>query len=177
MQRLILPILLCGLAGPAAACQVALVLAIDVSDSIAPNEYRLQIEGLAEALDDPAIVEALVTGQDALAIVQWSGDRYAELTLPWQNPRTDADVADLAVRVRAIQRPENYTATAIGQAIRFSGAKFAEAPVCRREVIDASGDGKENDGMTLARDPGRVTVLTKRLWLPSNVPWGHAPAP
>ena len=149
MRSLLLILFICAFVRPVAACDVALVLAIDVSGSIAPDEYRLQIDGLADALDDPAIVEALVTGQDSLAIVQWSGDRYEELTLPWQNLQTTAQVSDLALVVRGIRRPENYTATAIGQAMRFSLAQFADGPICRREVIDVSGDGKENDGMTL----------------------------
>ena len=40
-----------GLAtGPATACEIALVLAIDVSGSVNPDEYQLQMDGLALSL-------------------------------------------------------------------------------------------------------------------------------
>ena len=37
------------------ACDTALILKIDVSNSVDPDEYRLQIDGLAAALSDPEI--------------------------------------------------------------------------------------------------------------------------
>jgi Ca-activated chloride channel family protein len=37
------------------ACGTALILTIDVSNSVDPGEYRLQIDGLAAALSDPEI--------------------------------------------------------------------------------------------------------------------------
>ena len=149
MRRMILGLCVCAISSPVAACDTALVLALDVSGSISPNEYRLQIDGLAEALTDPAIVAALVAGQDALAIVQWSGEQYQDLSLPWQRAGSVAEMAALAEAVRGIKRPGNFTATAIGQSILFSLAVLDSAPTCRRKVIDVSGDGKENDGMTL----------------------------
>ncbi|WP_342774985.1 DUF1194 domain-containing protein [Litoreibacter halocynthiae] len=36
----------------AQACELALVLAVDVSGSVDPGEYRLQMEGLGAALGD-----------------------------------------------------------------------------------------------------------------------------
>ena len=37
------------------ACDTDLILTIDVSNSVDPGEYRLQIDGLAAALSDPEI--------------------------------------------------------------------------------------------------------------------------
>ena len=71
------------MASPAAACDTALLLAVDVSGSIAMDEYYLQMDGLAEPVLDPAIINALVRGKDKLAMVQWSGDRFQPLPLPW----------------------------------------------------------------------------------------------
>ena len=39
-----------------AACAIALALTVDVSGSISEREYRLQMDGLAEALRNPAVV-------------------------------------------------------------------------------------------------------------------------
>ena len=44
-------------------------------------DYRLQTEGLAAALSDPEVAEALVRGQVALAVVQWSGPEQQALVL------------------------------------------------------------------------------------------------
>ena len=46
-------------AGPAAACRLALLLAIDVSRSIDAGDYRNERNGLLDAFADPAIRAAL----------------------------------------------------------------------------------------------------------------------
>ena len=162
MLRTIAITLTCVIASPALACDTALVLAVDVSGSISAAEYDLQMQGLADALQDPEIIKALVQGQDALALVQWSGDRFQQLSLPRQTLRSAADVANLAAVARTTDRPREYTDTTIGNAILFSLAQFATAPSCRRNVIDVSGDGKENDGMTLpaARASAEAAAVT-----------------
>ena len=54
-------------AAPAAsACDVALMLAVDVSGSVDGTEYRIQMDGLAAGLRDPIVSEALVRGQARL---------------------------------------------------------------------------------------------------------------
>ena len=136
-------------AAPVAACETALLLAVDVSGSISGEEYVLQMQGLADALSDPDIVDALVGGQDKLALVQWSGSRNQRLSLPWQSLRSPADVAALAATIRTIKRPQDHTDTAIGAALYFSLSLFAEVPDCQRHVIDLSGDGAENSGNSL----------------------------
>ncbi len=149
MLRALLILSGCLLASAAPACETAIVLAVDVSGSISMDEYDLQMQGLAEALSDPDIIKALVDGQDALSIVQWSGSNRQTLALPWQTPRTEAEVADLAATISKIKRPHDYTDTAIGEGVRFATQQFLTAPSCQRHIIDVSGDGSENDGMTL----------------------------
>ena len=48
-----------ALATPAAACDLELVLAMDVSRSVSTREYQLQTGGLAEALRNPEVIEAI----------------------------------------------------------------------------------------------------------------------
>ncbi|MFC2969047.1 DUF1194 domain-containing protein [Acidimangrovimonas pyrenivorans] len=131
---------------PARGCETALLLAIDVSGSIDEGEYRLQTDGLADALADPLVVEALVGGQDALAVVQWSGVGQQALVLPWTRMTDGGTVARFAAAARALPRAFAASDTAIGDAIAFSAAQFAQVPDCRRHVIDVSGDGIENAG-------------------------------
>jgi Ca-activated chloride channel family protein len=74
--------LACIASCPALACETALLLSIDVSGSIDAGDYHLQTEGLAAALTDPEVADALVRGQVALAVVQWSGPSQQALVLP-----------------------------------------------------------------------------------------------
>ncbi|MGE4079798.1 MAG: DUF1194 domain-containing protein, partial [Reyranella sp.] len=76
--RLIALVLL--LAGPVAAqdrkeVDLALVLAIDISGSIDPDEAKLQREGYVQAFRDPVIVKAILSGNHgriAVAYFEWS---------------------------------------------------------------------------------------------------------
>lgn len=144
-------LLACLTAQPALACETALLLSIDVSGSIDAGDYRLQTEGLAFALADPEVAEALVKGQVALAVVQWSGTAEQALVLPWQRMLADPDVTRFAARAGAIPRAFSGSDTAVGQGLRFAAAQFAAVPDCRRKVIDVSGDGQENAGFTDAK--------------------------
>lgn len=156
-MRSILAILaFCCLATQAAACETALVLAVDVSGSIDAQEYQLETGGLAAALDDPSIAAALVADQDAVAVVLWSGVGVQYLAQPWQRMESRADVARFADGVRAAARPQGYNDTAIGDAILYSIRLFGAVPDCRRTVIDISGDGIENATNTLEDDRAKA---------------------
>ncbi len=139
------------LPSPALACDTALLLAIDISGSIDAAEYDLQVLGLADGLEDPAIIDALVSGQDAIAVVQWSGVGAQALVLPWQRVFDAGDAARLAGTARGLPRRFRASETAVGQAIDFSAGQFAAVPDCRRKVIDISGDGPENVGFTVGQ--------------------------
>ncbi len=141
-------LLVCLATQPALACETALLLSIDVSGSIDTDDYRLQIEGLAYALTDPEVAEALVRDQVAVAVVQWSGVDQQALVLPWQRMLTPEAVASLAARTVRTQRAFFGSDTAVGEGLRFAAAQFAAVPDCRRKVIDVSGDGQENAGFT-----------------------------
>jgi Ca-activated chloride channel homolog len=144
-------VLACLVAQPAVGCETALLLSIDVSGSIDKGDYRLQTEGLAFALTDPEVAEALVRGQVALAVVQWSGFDQQALVLSWQRMLSDPDVQRFAARAAAIPRAFSGSDTAVGQGLRFATAQFAAVPDCPRKVIDVSGDGQENTGFTDAK--------------------------
>jgi Ca-activated chloride channel homolog len=143
-----LALLACLSTHPALACETALLLSIDVSGSIDTGDYRLQTDGLAAALADPEVAEALVAGQVALAVVQWSGTAEQALVLPWHRMLTEDDVTRFAARAADVPRSFEGSDTAVGQGLRFATAQFTAVPDCRRKVIDISGDGQENAGFT-----------------------------
>ncbi|MBS1302854.1 DUF1194 domain-containing protein [Loktanella sp. SALINAS62] len=137
-------LILCLMPLPALACDTALMLTIDVSNSVDVAEYHLQTDGLADALADPDIIDALVQGQSAITVVQWSGiDRQATV-IPWTRIRTARDVANLSVAARLQDRAFVLSDTAPAQAVLFSLRNFSAVADCKRRVIDISGDGTPN---------------------------------
>ena len=147
----------------AGACELALLLAIDISGSVDDGEYRLQVDGTADALSDPEVAEALLQGQVALAVVQWSSIGMQKLVQPWQVMDSRAAIADFAGKARKQERAFGKADTAVGDALRFSVQQFDTAPGCRRMVIDISGDGVQNSGGPLA--DGRAAVIDRGITL------------
>ena len=140
----------------ALACETALLLSIDISGSIDKGEYAIQIQGLAAALQDPAIADALVAGQMALGVVHWSGVGRQALVLPWTRMLSAADVARFSATVAVQPRAFSASDTAVGEAVDFSAAQFTTVADCQRHVIDISGDGPENSGFTDAEARARA---------------------
>lgn len=128
------------------ACDTALVLAIDVSNSIDPAEYRLQTDGMADALRDPDIIAAMIEGEVAIAVVQWSGADKQALSIPWTRVRSTLDAQVLSNRARRVERAFVLSDTAPAEAINFSLGLFGDVTDCERHVIDISGDGTPNGG-------------------------------
>ena len=146
MKELFCAIIFALTASPAAACDTALLLTIDVSNSIDVAEYRLQTDGMADAVLDAEVSEALIQGQTAVAVMQWSGVGRQEISLPWRQIRTIGDVRAFAAEARTMPRAFVMSDTAPGDAILFALDYMTEAPTCNRQVIDISGDGTPNAG-------------------------------
>ena len=131
----------------APACEIALVLGVDVSNSIDAFEYDLQIRGMEEAMLDPVIEEALLSMRASIAVVQWSGSGEQEISLPWMQVRGQPELALLQARIGQLQRPFVKSDTAVGQAMASMVALLDQAPQCQRRVIDFAGDGVNNAGI------------------------------
>jgi hypothetical protein len=114
-----------------------LILAVDSSSSVSPDEFSLQMQGLANAFRDPAVHAAIQAAGDlgiAVAMVQWSDNRKQTLAINW-TPRYLIGGG-----------------TAIGGAVNFSAHHLRINPFeGRRKVIDVSGDGRTNQGSNPAR--------------------------
>jgi hypothetical protein len=134
--------------GAAAQCRQSLILALDVSGSVDEVEYVLQLGGLAQALEDPAVQEALFSFPDApvsLAIFEWSSGSYQRLILDWTAVGDPTALAAITARLRTWQRQPAPEATGLGAAMEYAADLRARGPVCWRSTIDISGDGKNND--------------------------------
>ena len=138
-------------AAPARGCDVALALAVDVSGSVDHEEYRIQMQGLAAGLRDGAVSEALVAGEAAVMVIQWTGSSRQQVVVPWTRITGFDVLEDFTTQIETAPRSWRNFSTAIGEALLFTQRQFASAPDCTRRVIDISGDGPSNEGVPPAR--------------------------
>ncbi|MBL4766990.1 MAG: DUF1194 domain-containing protein [Rhodobacteraceae bacterium] len=144
--RLISIVLWVCTSAPAYACDLALLLAVDVSGSVDSREFRIQMDGLATGLRDPIVSEALVRAQAKVMLVQWTGATRQQSTIPWTTLDSFAALEGFAGKVQADTRLWRNFSTAIGDALAYSMTKFKTVPECKRHLIDLSGDGFSNEG-------------------------------
>jgi Ca-activated chloride channel family protein len=130
------------------ACEVALALTVDISGSVDKEEFRLQMDGLAGALRDPTVAEALVSKKASVMLVQWTGTSRQKRSISWRSMADYEAVETMAEAVEKAPRAWRNFSTAIGDALTFTSAFFDEVSECKRKVIDVSGDGYSNEGTT-----------------------------
>ncbi|MBE1285812.1 MAG: DUF1194 domain-containing protein [Rhodobacteraceae bacterium] len=137
-----------GISPALLACDLALALAVDVSGSVDNKEYRIQMDGLAAGLRDPVVSEALVRGRAQVMVLQWSGSSRQEVSIPWTAIEGFEDVEALAKAIEMAPRPWRNFSTAVGEALQRAGGQFAKVLNCNRKIIDVSGDGMSNEGLS-----------------------------
>ena len=136
------------LAPPLFACQLSLILALDVSASVDAREYKLQQEGMAAALTDPDVSQLILSqGGIWLMAFEWSGSRHQYPQLNWTFLDDPAAISAAAERLRSARRRVQEFPTSLGYAVGRALQEFRKAPeVCVRRVVDVAGDGVNNDG-------------------------------
>jgi uncharacterized protein DUF1194 len=139
---------------PAAiAVDVELVLAVDVSYSMDPDEQALQREGYRLALTSREFLNALregAHGKIAIAYVEWAGESDQKIVMPWR--LIDGPEAADAVSAEIGSAPyRRASRTSITGGLRFARGLFGTGPYHGlRRVIDVSGDGANNSGPPVA---------------------------
>jgi hypothetical protein len=143
-----------GVAAGSNRADVALVLTIDVSGSIDDSHFKLQREGIAGALESEEVAAALLNGVNQtieIAVVEWAEEQ--RLLVPWTVLRGRGDLEALAGRLRSAGRSWLHTKTDPGGGIVAAECLFADQPfVAARQVIDVSGDGRQNTGEVATAD-------------------------
>lgn len=144
---------------------VALVLAVDVSRSMDPDEQELQRQGFIDAFRSPQVHDAIRNGMLGRIIVtyfEWSGVDYQNVIIPW----TIIDGSEAAIKFAAGLHDNpigRLRRTSISGAIDF-GVKLLDQtgvePI--RRVIDISGDGPNSSGrgVVAARDEAIAKGIT-----------------
>lgn len=125
------------------ACVLALVLSMDVSASVRSPQFRLQTDGVAQALGSPEVVEAVLSSLPmAIVVQQWSDQ--VDTAVPWTMIRSREDLQGFADRVAAMGR-HSLGSTGLERGLAAALSAMAEAPCdAERRVVDVSGDGRDD---------------------------------
>lgn len=143
-----------------------LVLAIDISGSVDPEEARLQRDGYVAALADDRVIEAIqggFLGRIAVTYLEWSGADTVHQAVGWSVIDSPESARAFAAKL-ADQPIWTGRFTSISTAVRFGALLFDDNGFAgSRRVIDVSGDGPNNTGglVTSARDhviAGGITI-------------------
>ena len=136
---------------------VELVIAVDVSYSMDPDEQVLQREGYITGLTSREFLDALrqgMHGKIAITYFEWAGAGDQKIVVPWRLIDGPASARAFADEIAQAPYRRAYR-TSISGALRFAQPLF-EGSGFRglRRVIDVSGDGANNQGLpvTLVRD-------------------------
>jgi hypothetical protein len=134
----------------AAEVDVALVIAVDISYSMDPDEQALQREGYILGLTSPEFLDALrqgIHGKIAITYFEWAGASDQRVVVPWRV--IDGAAAAKAFTDEIAHAPYRRAfRTSISGALQFAmplleSGGFRNA----RQVIDVSGDGVNNQGV------------------------------
>ncbi len=128
---------------------VELVLAVDVSYSMDPDEQALQREGYRLALTSKEFLSALregVNGRIAITYIEWASENDQRIVMPWR--LIDGPEAADAVSAEIGRAPyRRASRTSISGGLRFAKGLFDHSGYKGlRRVIDVSGDGANNSG-------------------------------
>jgi len=133
-------------------CNLALVLAMDASSSVNSNEYALQMKGMASALLNQKVKEAILSmGGMYMAAFEWNGRNNQKLLFNWTWLENEQQIFNIASRLATHERNSVSSPTAVGHAIAYASFLYPNLPEpCNRHVLDISGDGINNEGYSPA---------------------------
>lgn len=141
----------------AAEVDLQLVLAVDISYSMDPEEQRLQREGYVKALTSPEVLDAIrrgLIGKIAVSYLEWAGAHEQQVVVDWRIIDGPESANAFAAELQAKPYRRAFR-TSISGALQ-AGVKLLENSGLRsqRRVIDVSGDGTNNNGphVEIARD-------------------------
>jgi len=147
--------------GQASAVPVGLelMLLIDVSGSVNLTEYGLQKQGYVNAFNSSAVQNAILGSQGgsiAVTYIEWSGNSQLSTQVGWTLINSAASANSFAALINGTSRAFNGN-TAIQDAIGNSYKDFgtevggkSNGFESRRQVIDVSGDGADNDSSSFS---------------------------
>ncbi|MFA5958802.1 DUF1194 domain-containing protein [Hyphomicrobium sp.] len=171
----------------------ALIVSVDVSNSVDQARYRLQMEGIAKALEDPGVIEAITGGSAGgilFSMVTWADT--PSFVIPWIRIANKADALAAAKRVRSLPL-QGGEFTCMTRMLRSVNDKIVpQIPAkAARVIVDVSGDGPDNcnaeepidsvrnelvsNGVTINGLPVLLDTPEDSAMLPKAIPGGPPP--
>ena len=148
----------------ATAVDVELVLAVDVSYSMDPDEQALQREGYVLALKSREFLQALHQGANAkvaVTYIEWAGQYDQKIIMPWRLI-DGPEAADSVAAELAAAPYRRASRTSISGGLHFAKTLFDHSGYRGlRRVIDVSGDGANNAGLPIV--PTRDEVVASGI--------------
>lgn len=141
----------------AADVDLELILAVDVSYSMDPDEQALQREGYILGLTSPEFLSALkqgAHGRIAITYFEWAGIADQKVLVPWRLVDSEASARAFTDEMAAAPYRRAYR-TSISGALLYASPLFNANPFHGvRRTVDVSGDGVNNQGppVTTIRD-------------------------
>ncbi|MDB5559040.1 MAG: hypothetical protein JWQ36_1974 [Enterovirga sp.] len=143
---------------------LALVIAVDVSFSMDPDEQTLQREGFIDAFRSPIVHDAIrrgAVGRIAVTYTEWAGAGDQRTLLPWTIIE-GADGARAFADALSGKPTRRASRTSISGAIDHAVKMQDESGVSAvRRVIDVSGDGPNNQGRSVLA--ARADALARNI--------------
>ena len=139
---------------------VELVIAVDVSYSMDPEEQALQREGYVQALTSREFMRALregANGKIAITYFEWASEFDQKIIMPWRLIEGPESADSVAAEIAAAPS-RRASRTSISGGLLFAKPLFDHSGYRGlRRVIDVSGDGANNSGALIV--PTRDDVL------------------
>lgn len=141
----------------ASEVDVQIVLAVDISYSMDPDEQRLQREGYMKAITSTEVIDAIrkgLIGRIAVSYIEWAGHHERQVVIDWRIIDGPESARAFAAELEAKPYRRAFR-TSISGAIQASVDLLEKSGLrSMRRVIDVSGDGTNNNGphVEIARD-------------------------
>ncbi|MBU1213044.1 MAG: DUF1194 domain-containing protein [Alphaproteobacteria bacterium] len=124
----------------------ALILAVDTSQSVNDERFRLQMDGIAQALEDQGVIDTILGGPRGAILIQlvaWADG--SDRLLPWTLIRSRAEAIAVAARIRRLPRISGEYTCMARMLRKLSETVLPSIPFAPlKTVIDVSGDGIDN---------------------------------
>jgi hypothetical protein len=149
----------------AADVDLELILAVDVSYSMDPDEQALQREGYILGLTSPEFLSALkqgAHGRIAITYFEWAGIADQKVLVPWRIIDGEGTAKTFTDEMAAAPYRRAYR-TSISGALLYASPLFDANPFHGlRRTVDVSGDGVNNQGppVTTIRDELLAKTVT-----------------
>jgi len=143
------------------ATDANIVTGLDISNSIEPDEIRLELAGMAQAIQDPRVIQAIQRGKHrriGFAVFAWHHGQFPEV-VSWMaiGSQQDALLAARAIEARQSvnvelevrEQVEWYIGrlTDLSEAIDHARGMLSNAPFATdRGIINIVGNGDDNVG-------------------------------